>query len=647
MIKSTKIILSLFVVIFLTACNISLAGDVTPPPGYQPAPQSQPQAQSTDETPREPVYPLVAPNPSDGEVTFAKSCAPCHGATGLGDGPQAGDLPIPPTAFASSEAARQAVLFEWFDLVTYGDLDRYMPPFKNLTVGQRWDALAYAMQLSAPKVVLETGKTLYSENCAACHGKSGQGDGVSAASLSVKPSDFTNQAFMAQKTNQYFYDTIQSGVEPVMPSYSDIFSEDESWSIVAYVRSLSFQTGESQASTEPSEGAQATEDVESPPATEMVEAAPITNTISLGSITGSVINTSDSTWSESLEVTLHAFDQMNVVFTQTTTTSADGTYAFKDLEMPNGRIFLTTVDFGGITYGSDVATVGSEAEDFDLIIEIYETSTDVTSLSIDRLHYFFEFLGPEIVRVVELYIISNPTPQTIVAKEGDPAILSFTLPDGATNLEIQDGKIGERYIETEDGFADTAPVRPGMGNYQVLFSYEMPYSKKLELDRKMELPVKAVVILVPESGLEIKGDTIQDMGTRDVQGMMYKMYNGSALNAGEELKMTITGKMVGETPDNSSNLLVGLGALGVVLVAAGLWLYRRNQESMEDSEVQDHDLEGEQPFESAESIMDAILTLDDLYQAEELPEEAYLQRRSELKDRLQKVINADQSSQAM
>jgi hypothetical protein len=36
--------------------------------------------------------------------------------------------------------------------------------------------------------------------------------------------------------------------------------------------------------------------------------------------------------------------------------------------------------------------------------------------------------------------------------------------------------------------------------------------------------------------------------------------------------------------------------------------------------------------------MDAILALDDLYQEGKLPEEAYLQRRSELKARLEREL---------
>ena len=116
---------------------------------------------------------------------------------------------------------------------------------------------------------------------------------------------------------------------------------------------------------------------------------------------------------------------------------------------------------------------------------------------------------------------------------------------------------------------------------------------------------------------------------------MYRLYNGSAMAAGDVFKLTLTGKMVGEDLNDTSGILIGLGALGFALVIAGVWLYRRNSSSADKLDDQADIVEA--PFEeTTESIMDAILTLDDLYQANQLPEEAYLQRRSELKARLQK-----------
>ena len=120
--------------------------------------------------------------------------------------------------------------------------------------------------------------------------------------------------------------------------------------------------------------------------------------------------------------------------------------------------------------------------------------------------------------MIELYIISNPGDKTVVpAADGQPAV-TFKLPAGATNLEFQDGALGGRYIQTADGFGDTAPVRPGAGAYQVLFAYEMPYDRKLDLAQPISMPVGAVVILVPEGSIKIKSDLVQDEGVRDVQG---------------------------------------------------------------------------------------------------------------------------------
>ena len=92
-----------------------------------------------------------------------------------------------------------------------------------------------------------------------------------------------------------------------------------------------------------------------------------------------------------------------------------------------------------------------------------------------------EFVDAKTLRVLELYIISNPGNKTVVAaKEGDP-VLSFQLPEGATNLQFEDGTSADRYITIPDGFGDTVPVRPGSGNYQVMYSYELPYNRKLDL----------------------------------------------------------------------------------------------------------------------------------------------------------------------
>ncbi len=180
-------------------------------------------------------------------------------------------------------------------------------------------------------------------------------------------------------------------------------------------------------------------------------------------------------------VNLHAFDQMTVVYTATTTLEEDGSYTFVDLDMPPGTRFP---DHDGLRRGDLWLRSGcgrSRAKPrLELPLQIYESTSDTAALSVDRLHYFFEFVDDQTIRVLELYIISNPGDKTVAAaKDGEP-VVTFRLPEGAANLQFEDGELGQRYVQTPDGFGDTTPVRPGSANYQVLYSYELPYKGKLE-----------------------------------------------------------------------------------------------------------------------------------------------------------------------
>jgi len=155
------------------------------------------------------------------------------------------------------------------------------------------------------------------------------------------------------------------------------------------------------------------------------------------------------------------------------------------------------------------------------------------------------------------------------------------------------------------------------------------------------MPVDAVVILVPEGQIKIKSEGLQDGGTRDVQGTQYHSYSGGNLASGATLRLTLTGRPSSGTPTlasgSNTSLLVGLGVFGLALIVAGAWLYRRAR-SAEPEDEDEADVIDDAVADSPESLMDAIIALDDLYQAGELPDEAYQQRRAHLKARLEEVL---------
>ena len=94
---------------------------------------------------------------------------------------------------------------------------------------------------SNDKAVLATGKAIYDEKCAACHGAQGKGDGVAAAQLNPKPANFADKNFMNQLPVDCHFFAINEGVKgTAMPPWKSM-GADQIWKVLIYERSFSAQ----------------------------------------------------------------------------------------------------------------------------------------------------------------------------------------------------------------------------------------------------------------------------------------------------------------------------------------------------------------------------------------------------------------------
>ncbi|MBL8154922.1 MAG: cytochrome c [Anaerolineae bacterium] len=89
-------------------------------------------------------------------------------------------------------------------------------------------------------VDLELGAKVYAENCTACHGLSGHGDGESVKSGSIpNVPDFHDPSARTAHTPEAIFAVVSDGrMEKFMPPWSSYLSEAERWAVALYVYSF-------------------------------------------------------------------------------------------------------------------------------------------------------------------------------------------------------------------------------------------------------------------------------------------------------------------------------------------------------------------------------------------------------------------------
>lgn len=100
---------------------------------------------------------------------------------------------------------------------------------------------AYPVPL-APTAVPDyaRGRILYAENCASCHGVSGNGKGVAAAGLNPPPIAFTDKSRASERSIFALYQVIEQGLDgTTMASFAHLPAQDR-WALAIYVGSMAY-----------------------------------------------------------------------------------------------------------------------------------------------------------------------------------------------------------------------------------------------------------------------------------------------------------------------------------------------------------------------------------------------------------------------
>ncbi len=555
-----KIFLFLIILLVLTGC--SLSEDVTPPPelatrqaaeqlpeATQQRPAPEPQATQVEEL----SAPERPPDLSQGEQLYLENCEPCHGSAGLGDGVMSANLDVQPSLLGDPAFASGVLPADWYITVTQGRMERFMPPFVNLSDTQRWDVVSYALSLSVPADQLEQGDVVYQEVCADCHGERGD-----ALAPGVNLRDL---ALLTNTSLDDFYTLITQGKNS-MPALEGALSESDRLAAAVYVRTLAFSD----------------ETTDQVPASDM----------SIGSIHGSIENgTEGADLPHGLEVTFIAFEGNQLVFEKEIPVDAGGKFEVHDLEIVPGRIFGALTEYQGVRYFNTAGHMLEDNLSLELPLTVFETTTDDSLIVVDRLHLIFDYSIEGVVEVSELLLMTNTGDRTIAGQDGLNEI-RITLPKGFSNLRFADSPELLGFTEDADGFVIHEAFIPGEA-VETYFSFTLTYERSLDYQQPVDYPVEAIVILKTQGPPSISGEGLSDMGARDMGGIFMESYRMDPLERGEILELRLSGRHPARVDSSSTtNLIIGAAALGLTLIVLFFvwWKWSQGHESTVKSDIE-------------------------------------------------------------
>jgi mono/diheme cytochrome c family protein len=101
------------------------------------------------------------------------------------------------------------------------------------------DADTKKSPLQVDPKVLATGKSVFKEKCTKCHGPAGLGDGPDADPEHREDMDLTNPKRADRNSDGVvFYKVWNGRRKPKMPAFKEDLTEQQVWSVVAYVQTL-------------------------------------------------------------------------------------------------------------------------------------------------------------------------------------------------------------------------------------------------------------------------------------------------------------------------------------------------------------------------------------------------------------------------
>jgi hypothetical protein len=176
-------------------------------------------------------------------------------------------------------------------------------------------------------------------------------------------------------------------------------------------------------------------------------------------------------------------------------TNARGEFSFN--VPPSQQPYVVWVQHQGVTY-TQAALAGGPP----VALRVFDAAANIKEIAIlDHALALQTIEGGATLSGEEFYTVSNESnpPRTLMA----PHTFELYLPEGATILEtsVQTGKAQLKTAlvpaSEKNKYAFVFPIRPGQTQFHIMYS--VPYSGKLQIDPRADLPTETLMVATPDS----------------------------------------------------------------------------------------------------------------------------------------------------
>ncbi len=566
--------------------------------------------------PTEVGYPQTPPDIAAGAQIFAQDCTKCHGDSGTGDGELIGNgqnqIPQAPPDFTDPATAAKAKPQDWFNIITDGQIDNFMPPWKSdLSEQDRWAVTMFVYTLHDNPDALAEGKSLLEKNNIKTDNLPPQNQSVTLTDSDLLTTALTQNA-----------------------SFISTLSDEQKESVSEYLRGLTLTNTDAVGKA-----------VQSPASTEKAGGTPIP-TVN-GTVTGQVTNgTSGGTVPSNLQATLHSLDSQFNDEPREASVGADGKFSFTDVPFRADRDYIVTIVYQGRTFASDFLAADLTKPSLDLPVKLYEITNDSSVVHIAGWVSQITAID-SVLQIAEVVSFTNTSDKAYsidqLPNDDRYASVEVKIPAGGQVLSITPDD--QRYVVGADGITviDTSPVLPSE-QHIFQFVYSIPYTGDIQIAQPVGYTLQGPFrLLVTPDNINVVSGQLLPLGPQTVGNQSYQGFGASlTLQPSDILNYRVQGAPPSSgnttplvTTNANSILPIILIIVGIVAIVVAIVISVRGRKPVPQTAASTNS------STLVDGLIRQIAELDDAHAAGQVDEDTYEKRRGKLKARLAELMDKE------